>query len=84
MRPLYLYGENFTCFKVFELLFDGISSALLVLGHQDNNELESNGIGKTSIFRAIEYVLYAQTKDPVLGKDIVLKSSFRMRQPNCL
>ena len=73
MRPLYLYGENFTCFKVFELLFDGISSALLVLGHQDNNELESNGIGKTSIFRAIEYVLYAQTKDPVLGKDIVLE-----------
>jgi DNA repair exonuclease SbcCD ATPase subunit len=72
VRPLYLYGENFTCFKVFELFLDGISAAL-VLGHQDSNELESNGIGKTSIFRAIEYVLYAQTKDPVLGKDIVLE-----------
>lgn len=72
MKPLYLYSENFTCYKSFELHLAGISSALIV-GRQDNNELESNGIGKTSIFRAIEYVLFAQTKHPVLGKDIVLE-----------
>lgn len=72
MKPLYLYIENFTCLKKVELDLSNITSAL-ILGRQDNNELESNGIGKTSIFRAIEYVLFAQTRHPVLGKDIMLE-----------
>ena len=72
MKPLYLYLENFTCFRKSELDLSNITSALIV-GRQDSNELESNGIGKTSIFRAIEYVLFAQTKHPVLGKDIMLE-----------
>jgi DNA repair exonuclease SbcCD ATPase subunit len=73
MRPLYLYLENFTLFKKCELNLTNITSALLIVGRQDANELESNGVGKTSIFRAIEYALFAQTKDPVIGKDIVLE-----------
>ena len=72
MKPLYLYIENFTCYKKSELDLSNITSALIV-GRQDNNELESNGIGKTSIFRAIEYALFAQTRHPVLGKDIMLE-----------
>jgi DNA repair exonuclease SbcCD ATPase subunit len=72
MKPLYLYLENFTCFRKTELDLSNITSAIII-GRQDHNELESNGIGKTSIFRAIEYALYAQTKHPVLGRDIVLE-----------
>ena len=72
MKPLYLYLENFTCYKASELDLSTISSALVV-GKLDHNELVSNGVGKTSIFRAIEYALFAQTRDPVANKDIVLE-----------
>jgi DNA repair exonuclease SbcCD ATPase subunit len=39
--------------------FTQFSSALIV-GKVDNNDLYSNGVGKTSIFKAIEYLLFNQ------------------------
>ena len=35
-------------------------NAALIVGKVDNNELYSNGVGKTTIFKALEYVLFNQ------------------------
>lgn len=40
-------------------------SAALIIGTIENNELFSNGAGKSSIFRAIEYVLFNQLDFPM-------------------
>lgn len=40
--------------------FTQFNSALIV-GKVENNELYSNGVGKTTIFKAIEYVLFNQS-----------------------
>jgi DNA repair exonuclease SbcCD ATPase subunit len=76
MRPLYLYLENFFCHDKSEIDFSSFQSALIV-GKVDNNELIANGVGKTSIFRAIEYALFNQVRDPLLSKDIVLERLIR-------
>jgi len=72
MKPIYLYLENFTSHHKSEIDFSGISTALIV-GKSNNNELISNGVGKTSIFRAIEWVLFNQTRDAITDKDILLE-----------
>lgn len=76
MKPLYLYLENFFCHEKSEIDFSSFQSALIV-GKVDNNELIANGVGKTSIFRAIEYALFNQVRDPLLSKDIVLERLIR-------
>lgn len=72
MKPVYLYINNFTCHQASEIDFTHFSSALIV-GRQDNNERVSSGMGKTSIFKAIEYVLFNQVRDPLQEKDILLE-----------
>ena len=72
MRPLYLYINNFTCHANSEINFTNFSAAL-VAGNLDNNERLSSGAGKTSIFKAIEYVLFNQVRDPLQDKDILLE-----------
>lgn len=62
MRPIYLYIENFMCFERTELDLTAFNAALIV-GRLDNNDLFSNGVGKSTIFRAIEYVLFNQVRD---------------------
>jgi DNA repair exonuclease SbcCD ATPase subunit len=59
-----------------EVDFTSFSSALIV-GKVDNNDLISNGVGKTSIFRAIEFSLFNQVRDPLLQKDIILEKLIR-------
>lgn len=59
MEPLRLYIENFTCHSNSYIDFTQFNSALII-GKVDNNDLYSNGVGKTSIFKAIEYVLFNQ------------------------
>lgn len=59
MRPSKLYIENFMCHEKSYIDFSEFNSALIV-GKIENNELYSNGVGKTSIFKAIEYVLFNQ------------------------
>ena len=51
-----LYLENFMCFEKTALNFSEINAALII-GKGINN-LHSNGVGKSSLFRAIEYVLF--------------------------
>jgi DNA repair exonuclease SbcCD ATPase subunit len=59
MKPLHLYIENFACYDKSHLDFTSFTSALIV-GILNNNARFSNGVGKSSIFYAIEYALYNQ------------------------
>lgn len=62
MIPYRLYIKDFTCHDVSDIHFDEFNSALIV-GKVANNELRSNGVGKTSIFKAIEYGLFGESDD---------------------
>lgn len=59
MKPIRLYIDNFMCHDKSFVDFSQFSAALIV-GKVDNNELFSNGVGKTTVFKAIEYVLFNQ------------------------
>ena len=59
MNPLRLYLDNFECHDKSFIDFTLFNSALIV-GKIANNENYSNGVGKTTIFQAIEYVLFNQ------------------------
>lgn len=59
MNPVRLYIENFMCHDRSYIDFTQFSAALIV-GKVENNDLYSNGVGKTTIFKAIEYVLFNQ------------------------
>lgn len=76
MKPLYLYIENFQCHEKSEIDFSSFASALIV-GKVGGNELIANGVGKSSIFKAIEYSLFNQVRDPLLSKDVVLEKLIR-------
>jgi len=57
MKPSRLYIENFMCYDDAYIDFSEFSSALIVGKTENNNDI-SNGVGKTTIFRAIEYGLF--------------------------
>lgn len=59
MIPLRLYINNFMCHSDSYIDFSQFESALIV-GKIGDNDLYSNGVGKTVIFRAIEYALFNQ------------------------
>jgi len=69
MRPARLYIENFMCFDRAYIDLTQFSAALIV-GKKDSNDHYSNGVGKTSIFKAIEYVLFNEAD--VNLEDIIL------------
>ena len=69
MKPLRLYMENFMNHKKSEIDFSLFNAALIV-GKNKDNARESNGIGKTSIFSAIEYALFGEVPTSVLEKII--------------
>jgi DNA repair exonuclease SbcCD ATPase subunit len=75
MKPLRLYLENFLCFDNSFLDLTQFSAALIV-AKVANNDLISNGAGKSSIFRAIEYVLFNQA-------DVNLEKLVRDDTPSC-
>jgi DNA repair exonuclease SbcCD ATPase subunit len=60
MRPLRLYIKDFMCYDCAYIDFTQFSSALLV-GKTEGNDAEANGVGKTTIFKSIEYVLFNQS-----------------------
>jgi exonuclease SbcC len=57
MIPKQLYIEDFYCHEKSVIDFTQFSSALIV-GKIENSDLYSNGVGKTTIFKAIEYALF--------------------------
>lgn len=64
MRPLRLYIKDFLCYDKGYIDFTEFSSALIV-GKKENNDMYSNGVGKTTIFKAMEYVLFNQADTPL-------------------
>lgn len=75
MNPLRLYIENFFCHDRSFIDFSLFDSALIMATINDNDEL-SNGAGKSTIFKAIEYVLFNKS-------DVVLNSLIRDGSKYC-
>lgn len=61
MEPLKLKVKNFYAIADGEIDFTKFSSAL-ILGYYENNALMSNGAGKSSLFEAICWVLFNETR----------------------
>jgi len=62
MIPERLVIENFSCHERSEIDFSKFSSALII-GKVNGNDALSNGVGKTTIFKAIEYVLFNESEE---------------------
>lgn len=60
MRPLRLYIKDFMCYDCAYIDLTQFSSALIIAKTETNDD-ESNGAGKTTIFKSIEYVLFNQS-----------------------
>ncbi len=67
MRLIRIYLENFICHESSEVDFTSFKSALIV-GKINGNDVYSNGTGKSSIFKGIEYVLFNQARETKLEK----------------
>lgn len=61
MEPLRLIVKDFYAIANGDIDFTKFSSAL-VLGYYENNVLMSNGAGKSSIFEAISWVIFNETR----------------------
>jgi len=62
MIPVKLIIDNFSCYERSEIDFTQFSAALIVGRNQGNDSL-SNGVGKTTIFKALEYVLFNESEE---------------------
>lgn len=60
MIPNRLYIENFACYE-FAFIDMTIFNTAIIVGKLGDNDMYSNGVGKSTIFNAIEYVLYNKT-----------------------
>ena len=67
MRPLRIYLKNFMNHRLTEIDCTNFQSVLIV-GKSQKNERISNGVGKTTIFRAIEYALFNQSHATTLDR----------------
>lgn len=70
-----LYVRDFMCYETAYLDFSQFSRALIV-GKKENQEDVSNGVGKTTLFRAIEYALFNHA-------DITLENILRDETETC-
>lgn len=62
MIPIKLIIDNFSCYERSEIDFTQFSAALIVGRNQGNDSL-SNGVGKTTVFKALEYVLFNESEE---------------------
>lgn len=69
MRPISLTLSNFMNHKSADISFKGMRSALIV-GKTKNNDAVSNGVGKSSIFAAIEWAFFNKIHKTTLDKVI--------------
>lgn len=67
MRPLRIFLKNFMNHRLTEVDCTNFQSVLIV-GKSQKNDRISNGVGKTTIFRAIEYALFNQSHATTLDK----------------
>lgn len=78
MIPAYLYIENFLCHEASELNLSTFRAALVV-GKVDGNELYSNGVGKSTIFKAIEFCIFNECSKGVKLDRLVRDDSSKCR-----
>lgn len=64
MKILRLYIKDFACYEGAYIDFSEFNSAV-ILGKRENNDNIANGVGKSTIFNAIEYVLFNQSEVPL-------------------
>lgn len=64
MKILRLYIKDFACYEDAYIDFSEFNSAV-ILGKRENNDNIANGVGKSTIFNAIEYVLFNQAEVPL-------------------
>lgn len=60
MNPIFLYIKNFHCHTESLIDFNLFNSAVII-GKYAESDLYSNGVGKSTIFKALEYVLFGQS-----------------------
>jgi DNA repair exonuclease SbcCD ATPase subunit len=64
MKLLRLYIKDFVCYEGAYIDFSEFNSAV-ILGKRENNDNIANGVGKSTIFNAIEYILFNQSEVPL-------------------
>lgn len=64
MKISRLYIKDFACYEGAYIDFSEFNSAV-ILGKRENNDNIANGVGKSTIFNAIEYVLFNQSEVPL-------------------
>jgi DNA repair exonuclease SbcCD ATPase subunit len=69
MRPVRIYLKNFMQYYECEIDFTGFSSCLIV-GKKANSTKHSNGVGKTTLIRSIEFALFNECHANTLDKII--------------
>lgn len=69
MRPIHLKLHNFMNHREADLPLGNIKSALIV-GKTKNNDAISNGVGKSSLFAAIEWALFNKVHKTTLERVI--------------
>ena len=67
MNPICIKIEDFMNHRLSEIDCSQFKSALIVAKNK-NNDRESNGIGKTTIYSAIEYALFGEVPTSVVDK----------------
>jgi DNA repair exonuclease SbcCD ATPase subunit len=67
MKPLRIYIENFMSHSLTDIDCNAFESTLIV-GRNRNNPNESNGVGKSTIFHAIDYVLFGKYPTKTIDK----------------
>lgn len=60
MNPIFLYINNFHCHTKSLIDFNLFNSAVIT-GKYADSDMYSNGVGKSTIFKALEYVLFGQS-----------------------
>jgi len=88
MEPLKLIIENFCGHEYSEIDF-GKFSVALIIGKLKGNEKTSNGVGKSTIFAAIKYVLFNESEFSKIEKIIrhgcdSCKVSFEFKSDNSI
>lgn len=69
--------QNFGCIKSAELQLDELGLILLLGENRDTAAADSNGSGKSTVFKALSWCLFGQTVDKIKGLSIIRHGSKR-------
>lgn len=70
MKPLYLYIEDFMGHECSELQLSAINLAIII-GNKNGNEIYSNAVGKSTIFKAIEFCIFNEAEKGLKLEELI-------------